>query len=39
MDKERVAHLYRQEKVSIKDIQAMTGLSKSTIKRYLKGSR
>ena len=38
-DKERVAHLYHQEKVSMKDIQAMTGLSKSTIKRYLKGSR
>lgn len=37
--RERVVHLYSVEKASIKDIQSITGLSKSTIKRYLKGSR
>lgn len=38
-DRERVIHLYSVEKASMKDIQVITGLSKSTIKRYLKGSR
>lgn len=38
-DKEKVVHLYQEEKASIKDIQAITGLSKSTIKRYLRRSK